>query len=140
MADSDDMIDDIVLRVKLDPEKIYEEIADDNFISALLFAATELERSLSFRLRRHLEIDSNKFEKLFESKSVGWYYNKCCEFSLISKEKRRIFDDLIEKRNRVAHDLDYIKKLRENNDEKDEIIDLLLKFCDLNEVPENVHK
>ena len=110
--------------------RIHDALDDEKLDTAILLAATHSEAVLAQRLQRYFEVHHVAFEELVGSQTLGWYLSKANEHDLVDQAYRAPLNDLVEKRNRLAHDLSYMQKLRDDEDEQAAVRDIVESCVD----------
>lgn len=105
--------------------RIRDALDDDNLDTAILLAATHAEAVLTQRLQRYFEVHHVAFEELVGRQTLGWYLSKANQHDLVDQVYREALNDLVEKRNRLAHDLSYMQELRDDEEEKAAVRDIV---------------
>lgn len=111
------------------PEQINEELEGDRVEVALLLTATTAEAILRKELVRHYNISYDVFDELRGNKALGFYVSKGNEHDIIDKEYREAFQDLIDERNSLVHDLGYLMGRLNQGDERTEEVRRTIKKC-----------
>lgn len=112
-----------------EPGKIREELDNDRIHTALLLASTKAEAISAKKLQQYFEVHHVAFEELVGNESLGTYIDKCNENDLIDEDYKESVKNLVEKRNRLAHDFGYLHQLTENYDEMEEVRNIIEDCC-----------
>ena len=80
---------------------------------------------LTQRLQRYFEVHYVAFEELVGRQALGWYLSKANQHDLVDQEYREALNDLVEKRNQLAHDFGYMQELRDGEDEQAAVRDIV---------------
>lgn len=111
--------------VVLATNRIRDALDNDDLDTAILLAATHSESVLTRRLQRYFEVHHVAFEELVGGQTLGWYLSKANEHNLVDQAYREALNDLVEKRNQLAHELNYMQKLRDDEDEQAAVRDIV---------------
>jgi predicted nuclease with TOPRIM domain len=112
------------------PERINEELENERVEVALLLTATTAEAILREELVNHYSISYDAFDELRGNKALGFYVSKCNEYDIIDEKYREAFQDLIDERNELVHDLGYLmSRLDQSNEKVEEVSGTIKKCC-----------
>jgi len=105
-------------------DRIYEFLEENDYIMALLLSSVVIEDVLYNKVNRNTD-----YEAEIEEWGLGRYYGKCLELDLLPREltiskleynDRTVLEAFKDKRNSLAHDVEYVRLLRglEGTEEK----------------------
>lgn len=111
-------------------ENIRDRLESGDVPLALLQASTTMERILYLKIRDRFDVPHDEFESIYSSKSLGEYLQICNTLDLTDDAYRDSLDDLVDKRNNLAHEHGYIEDLETDADERNSVVSLIEDTCD----------
>lgn len=113
-----------------DSGRVYEELENGEIDITLLLTATMAEAGLRSELIDYLGISHSNFDELRGRATLGYYLSKCNEKNIIDKKYRDQFQNLVNKRNDLAHDVGYRDELLQNDEEAKHVQSVIEACCE----------